>query len=70
MLQLSYNEIINKIKTEKGLSEEEIKDKVKEKLNRLTDLVSKEGAAHIVANELGVKLFDSLSRREIKINSY
>ena len=68
MLQLSYNEIINKIKTEKGLSEEEIKEKVKEKLNRLTDLVSKEGAAHIVANELGVKLFDSLNRREVKIS--
>lgn len=68
MLQLSYNEIVNKIKTEKGLSEEEIKEKVKEKLNRLTDLVSKEGAAHIVANELGVKLFDSLSKREVKIS--
>ncbi len=68
MLQLSYNDIITKIKTEKGLSEDEIKDKIKDKLNRLTDLVSKEGAAHIVANELGVKLFDSLNRREVKIN--
>lgn len=67
MLQWSYNEIVDKIKTEKGLSEEEIKDKVKDKLNRLSDLISKEGAAHIVANELGVKLFDSLSKREIKI---
>ena len=56
MLQLSYNDIITKIKTEKGLSEDEIKDRIKDKLNRLTDLVSKEGAAHIVANELGVNL--------------
>lgn len=68
MLQLSYNDIITKIKTEKGLSEDEIKDRIKDKLNRLTDLVSKEGAAHIVANELGVKLFDSLNRREVKIS--
>ncbi len=68
MLQWSYNEIVDKIKTEKGLSEDEIKDKVKDKLNRLSDLISKEGAAHIVANELGVKLFDSLSKREVKIN--
>ena len=32
MLQISYNDIINKIKTEKGLSEEEIKDRIKDKL--------------------------------------
>lgn len=68
MLQLSYNDIVDKIKLEKGLSEEEIKDRVKEKLNKLTDLISKEGAAHIVAHELGVKLFDASSKREVKIN--
>ncbi|MDP4012666.1 MAG: OB-fold nucleic acid binding domain-containing protein [Candidatus Nanoarchaeia archaeon] len=67
MLQLSYDEIVGKIKEEKGLSEDQIKEKVKEKLTKLSDLISKEGAAHIVANELGVKLLDPLNKREIKI---
>jgi len=68
MLQLSYNEIVDKIKEEKGLSDEQIGERVKEKLIKLSDLISKEGAAHIVANELGVKLFDPLNKREIKID--
>ena len=67
MLQLTYNEIVDKIKAEKGLSDDQVEEKVKEKLAKLSDLISKEGAAHIVANELGVKLFDPLNKREIKI---
>ncbi|MEK6934420.1 MAG: OB-fold nucleic acid binding domain-containing protein [Nanoarchaeota archaeon] len=65
MFNISYEDIINKIKEEKDLSEEEIKIKVKEKLTKLSDLISKEGAAHIVANELGVKLFNI--SKELKV---
>jgi len=61
MLKFSYNQIIDKIKEEKGLSNEEIEQKVNEKISQLSDLISKEGAAHIVANQLGVKLFESVS---------
>lgn len=65
MFQLKYEEIIEKIK-EKGLSEEEINRRIEEKISRLNDLISKEGAAHILANELGIKLYD-LEKREFKI---
>jgi ssDNA-binding replication factor A large subunit len=61
MLKFSYDQIVDKIKEEKGLSEQEIEEKVKEKISQLSDLISKEGAAHIVANQLGVKLFENVS---------
>ena len=66
MLGLKYEDIITKIKEEKGLSDEEIEVKIKEKLNKLSDLISRQGAAHIVANELGVNLFDG--SMQFKIN--
>lgn len=58
MLGLSYDEIVEKIKKESGLGEADIELKVREKLKKLSNLISKEGAAHIVANELGIRLVD------------
>src|SRR3989344_2513105 len=58
MLRFTYDEIVQKIRDEKGLSLEEISQRISEKLKKLSDLVSKEGAAHILANELGIKLFE------------
>ncbi len=58
MFNLTYGEIISRIKEEKNISEEEITSRIKQKLVQLSDLISKEGAAHIVANELGVRLLD------------
>lgn len=68
MMGMQYHEIVSKIHEAKGISEDEIHALVKEKLTKLSDLVSKEGAAHIVANELGVKIFDAVRARTIKIN--
>ncbi len=56
MLQLTAQELINKIIEKSGLSEEEIRLRIKRKLDDLAGLISEEGAAHIVANELGIKL--------------
>jgi len=58
MLGLKYEDIIERIKEEKNLTDEEIEVKVKQKLEQLSDLISKQGAAHIIANELGINLFD------------
>ena len=58
MLGLSYQDIIEKIKKESGLNDTDIELKIKDKLRKLSDLISKEGAAHIVANELGIRLID------------
>ncbi|MBW2979877.1 hypothetical protein KY360_00490 [Candidatus Woesearchaeota archaeon] len=61
MIKIPFSDIVAKIKEKSGLSEDEINNKVDEKLKQLSGLVSKEGAAHIVANELGVKLLEAVS---------
>ena len=61
MLKIPLNDIIAKIQQEKGLSDQEINQKINQKLEQLSGLISKEGAAHIVANELGVKVFEQVS---------
>lgn len=63
MLKIPYDDIIKKIQDQKGVSVEEIETKIKAKLDQLSGLISKEGAAHIIANELGIKLFDKTSGR-------
>jgi replication factor A1 len=61
MIKIPYEQIIEKIKNEGKISESEITEKINEKMKQLSGLISKEGAAHIVANELGIKLFESFS---------
>lgn len=61
MIKIPYEQIIERIKEKSGLSEEEIKKRIDAKLEQLSGLVSREGAAHIVANELGIRLFEQVS---------
>jgi len=61
MLKIPYEEIILKINEKTSMTSGEIEERVDRKLKQLSGLISKEGAAHIVANELGVKLFEPLS---------
>ena len=61
MIKIPYEQIISKIKEEANISETEIEEKINQKMKQLSGLISKEGAAHIVANELGIKLFDAFS---------
>ena len=67
MFGLTYEQIIEKIQEEKGLSKEEIGKRIEEKVKDLSDLISKEGAAHILAHELGLKVFHELKKRRFKI---
>src|SRR3989344_3620646 len=68
MLGMSYDEILAKISEQKGVSRQELELKVKEKLNKFSDMISKEGAAHIIANEYGVKLFDDIGKKTVPIH--
>lgn len=68
MIQQSYEVIVSKIMEATSLSRQDIDEKIQKKLNDLQDLISKNGAAHIVANDLGVKLFDA-SPKELKIEN-
>ncbi len=67
MIKIPYENILQKIQEKANVSKEDIEVKVKQKMEQLSGLISKEGAAHIVANEYGVRLFDQLGGRlEIK----
>ncbi len=68
MYQLPYDKIIEKIKEKTGLSQEDIEAKIKQKMEDLSGLISKEGAAHIIANENSVKVFEEGSR-ELKVRN-
>lgn len=56
MTTIPYELIVEKIISEKKLSKDQVEQKISEKLQSLGGLVSKDGAAHIVANDLGVDL--------------
>lgn len=67
MIQMPLQDIINKITEKAGITEEEVNEKIKQKLEQLSGLISKEGAAHIIANELGLKIMPVASGKlEIK----
>ncbi|MEK6984463.1 MAG: OB-fold nucleic acid binding domain-containing protein [Nanoarchaeota archaeon] len=61
MIKIPYEEIILKIIEKTQMSVSEIEERIDRKMKQLSGLISKEGAAHIVANELGVKIFEPLS---------
>ena len=61
MIQMPYDDILTKIEASSGLDRASLEAKIKAKCEQLSGLISKEGAAHIVANELGVKLFEKVT---------
>jgi hypothetical protein len=67
MLRITYEEIIRRIKEERGLSDVEINAKIDAKLKQLSGLISRDGAAHIIANELGLKLFPDINKKRYKV---
>lgn len=67
MIKIPLESVFSKIKEKAGLSDEQIEERIKQKLDQLSGLISREGAAHIIANELGVKLYEQLSGR-MKMN--
>ena len=56
MIKIPYEVLLEKIKEKTNLPEQEIIAEIQERMNQLSGLISKEGAAHILANELGIKL--------------
>ena len=64
MEDMNYEKVLEKIARASGLSKEEIKEKVKAKRAKLSELISYEGAAQIVAAELGI----NFENEKLKIN--
>ena len=51
-------DMLARLKEKTGLSDQQLLEKIDAKCASLSGLISKEGAAHIIANELGVKLLE------------
>ena len=64
MLEENYNKILDRISRTSGLEKEELERRVEAKRAKLAGLISKEGAAQIVAVELGI----SFDQEKLKIN--
>jgi ssDNA-binding replication factor A large subunit len=64
---MDFDNIIEKIIEKTSLSKEEVQRKILEKQQELSNLVSKEGAAYIVAKEIGLNLMEKRKKNlEIK----
>ncbi|MFH1133844.1 MAG: OB-fold nucleic acid binding domain-containing protein [Nanoarchaeota archaeon] len=61
MIQIPYEDIVAKIVEKSSLTREEVDDRVRQKCEQLSGLISKEGAAHIIANELGIRLLEGFT---------
>jgi len=68
LTQDNITQLIEKITASNKISEEDLKRKIKEKMDSLGSLISEEGAAHIIANELGVALHSQTPETETKLN--
>lgn len=66
MYKVPLSEIKQKILASGKLKSDELELKLKAKINELSGLISEEGAAHIIANELGVEIV-STSQKKLKI---
>ncbi len=66
MINMPLAQIKERISQKADLTEGEIDQRIKAKLKQLSGLISEEGAAHILANELGVKLFEMGEKLQIK----
>jgi ssDNA-binding replication factor A large subunit len=58
MYKIPLAEIKEKILASGKINSDDFEEKIKNKINELSGLVSEEGAAHIIANELGIVLIN------------
>jgi ssDNA-binding replication factor A large subunit len=56
MIDIPFEDAVERINKETGLPVAEIQSRVQAKLDQLSGLISRNGAVHILANELGVQL--------------
>jgi len=63
---MSLEEIFKEIEKQTDVSREELIEKVDEKYTQLSGLITKEGAAYLIARELGIDL-PSETRRKLEI---
>ena len=60
---MEYEGLLNNIITKSGASKQDIEKRIIEKQQELSNLISKEGAAYIIAKEMGLDIFPKVDRR-------
>ena len=65
---MEFKKIIKKICEESSKSEEEIRKSIDEKVEELSGLITKDGAALIIANEFGVKIDPQASKKVVGLS--
>ncbi|MEM5879093.1 MAG: OB-fold nucleic acid binding domain-containing protein [Candidatus Aenigmatarchaeota archaeon] len=65
---MSLEEILTEIERNSSLSREELMKKIEEKKQEFSDLLTEEGAAYLIANELGLDLLEK-RRRQLEIKN-
>jgi len=60
MAVLPYEKLVSLIIEKSALTREEVEEKITQKVNSFSGLISQEGAAHVVANEEGVNIMDAI----------
>ncbi|MBN1328543.1 MAG: DUF2240 family protein [Candidatus Heimdallarchaeota archaeon] len=58
-LNMPYDEVVERIVSETNLSKDEVIKRINDKVDELGGLITLEGAAHIIARELEINLYDS-----------
>ncbi len=66
MLNMPVGDVKKKIQEQAGLTQEQIEERIQEKMRQLAGLISEEGACHIIANELNVQLVPAPKDRTVK----
>ena len=66
MFKVPLAEVKERLLKSGKITPRELEERIKTKINDLSGLISEEGAAHIIANELGVELFNA-ERSKLKI---
>ncbi len=66
MIKIPYEQLVLRIQTEKNLSLQDVEQLIAAKMEQLSGLLSKEGAAHILANEFGVNVSSPEGKIKIK----
>lgn len=60
--------LVEKISEESGKDEDEIRERIEDKMKEMSGLVSEEGAAHLIAKEEGVELAETVEK-ELKVEN-
>lgn len=68
MFKIPLEKVKEKIKKEAHLTDNELDNRIKQKMDQLSGLISEEGACHIIANELKVTLYDG-TENKVKIKN-